>query len=35
MEVLGEIKSIIQSYMVGLLLETTSVAILNCIGLLF
>jgi predicted PurR-regulated permease PerM len=34
MEVLGEIKSIIQSYMVGLLLETGAVAILNCIGLL-
>ena len=34
MEVLGEIKAIIQSYMVGLLLETTTVAILNCIGLL-
>jgi predicted PurR-regulated permease PerM len=33
-EVLSEIKSIIQSYMVGLLLETTCVAVLNCIGLL-
>lgn len=34
LEVLGEIKSIIQSYMVGLLLETTVVAVLNSIGLL-
>lgn len=34
LEVLGEIKSIIQSYMVGLLLETTAVAVLNCAGLL-
>jgi len=33
-EVLHEIKAIIQSYMVGLLLETTCVAVLNCIGLL-
>ncbi|QRR03303.1 AI-2E family transporter [Dyadobacter sandarakinus] len=34
LEVLGEIKSIIQSYMVGLLLETTAVAVLNSVGLL-
>ena len=34
MEILGEIKSIIQSYMVGLLLETGTVALLNSIGLL-
>ncbi|WP_221394479.1 AI-2E family transporter [Dyadobacter sp. NIV53] len=34
MEILGEIKSIIQSYMVGLLLETGVVALLNSIGLL-
>lgn len=34
LEVMGEIKSIIQSYMVGLLLETTAVAVLNCTGLL-
>lgn len=34
LEVLGEIKSIIQSYMVGLLLETTAVAVLNSAGLL-
>lgn len=34
LEVLGEIKTIIQSYMVGLLLETSCVAVLNCIGLL-
>ncbi|WP_255717529.1 AI-2E family transporter [Dyadobacter fanqingshengii] len=34
LEVLGEIKSIIQSYMVGLLLETTVVAVLNSVGLL-
>lgn len=34
LEVMGEIKSIIQSYMVGLLLETTVVAILNSVGLL-
>jgi predicted PurR-regulated permease PerM len=34
LEVMGEIKSIIQSYMVGLLLETTAVAILNSVGLL-
>jgi len=33
-EVLHEIKAIIQSYMVGLLLETTCVAVLNCVGLL-
>ncbi|CAG5007556.1 Putative transport protein YhhT [Dyadobacter sp. CECT 9275] len=33
-EVLNEIKTIIQSYMVGLLLETTAVATLNCVGLL-
>ncbi|WP_031528227.1 AI-2E family transporter [Dyadobacter crusticola] len=34
LEGLGQIKAIIQSYMVGLLLETTAVAILNSIGLL-
>ncbi|WP_255716685.1 AI-2E family transporter [Dyadobacter chenwenxiniae] len=34
LEILGEIKSIIQSYMVGLLLETTVVAVLNSVGLL-
>lgn len=34
LEAMGEIKSIIQSYMVGLLLETTAVAILNSVGLL-
>jgi predicted PurR-regulated permease PerM len=34
LEVLGEIKSIIQSYMVGLVLETGIVATLNSIGLL-
>ncbi len=34
LEVLGEIKVIIQSYMVGLLLETTAVAVLNSAGLL-
>ncbi len=34
MEILGEIKSIIQSYMVGLLLETAAVATLNSVGLL-
>jgi predicted PurR-regulated permease PerM len=34
LEGLGQIKTIIQSYMVGLLLETTAVAILNAIGLL-
>lgn len=34
LEILGEIKSIIQSYMVGLLLETTAVAVLNSAGLL-
>ncbi|KQS23847.1 AI-2E family transporter [Dyadobacter sp. Leaf189] len=34
LEGLGQIKSIIQSYMVGLLFETTVVAILNSIGLL-
>ncbi|WP_255727466.1 AI-2E family transporter [Dyadobacter sp. CY347] len=34
LEVLGEIKSIIQSYMVGLLLETAAVAVLNSVGLL-
>lgn len=34
MEILFEIKSIIQSYMVGLLLETTVVAVLNSAGLL-
>lgn len=34
MEILGEIKSIIQSYMVGLLLETGVVALLNSVGLL-
>ena len=33
-EILGEIKSIIQSYMVGLLLETGAVALLNSVGLL-
>jgi len=31
---LGQIKAVIQSYMVGLLLETTAVAVLNCAGLL-
>jgi predicted PurR-regulated permease PerM len=34
LEILGEIKSIIQSYMVGLLLETAVVAVLNSVGLL-
>lgn len=34
LDVLGQIKSIIQSYMVGLLLETGVVAILNSVGLL-
>ncbi len=34
LEVLGEIKTIIQGYMVGLLIETTVVASLNSIGLL-
>ncbi|MCF2520576.1 AI-2E family transporter [Dyadobacter sp. CY351] len=34
LEVLGEIKAIIQSYMVGLLLETAVVAVLNSVGLL-
>ncbi|MCF0071361.1 AI-2E family transporter [Dyadobacter sp. CY261] len=34
LEILGEIKAIIQSYMVGLLLETTAVAVLNSVGLL-
>jgi predicted PurR-regulated permease PerM len=34
MEIVGEIKSIIQSYMVGLMLETGAVAVMNCIGLL-
>jgi predicted PurR-regulated permease PerM len=34
LEVLGEIRSIIQSYMVGLVLETTAVAVLNSAGLL-
>ncbi len=34
LDVLGEIKTIIQSYMVGLLVETTVVASLNSIGLL-
>ncbi|GAB3991802.1 AI-2E family transporter [Spirosoma daeguense] len=33
-EVLGEVKAVIQSYMVGLLIETTLVAILNSVGLL-
>lgn len=33
-EVLGEVKSVIQSYMVGLLIETSCVAALNSIGLL-
>jgi len=33
-EVLGEIKGIIQSYMVGLLIETAAVAGLNSVGLL-
>ncbi|GAB2566505.1 AI-2E family transporter [Spirosoma areae] len=33
-EVLGEVKSIVQSYMVGLLIETACVAALNTIGLL-
>ncbi len=33
-EVMGEIKSVIQSYMVGLMLETLTVAALNSIGLL-
>ena len=35
LDVLGEIRIIIQSYMVGLLLETTVVATLNTIGLFF
>lgn len=34
LEVFGEIKTIIQSYMVGLLLETSVVAVLNSVGLL-
>jgi predicted PurR-regulated permease PerM len=34
MEIVSEIKAIIQSYMVGLLLETGAVAILNSVGLL-
>jgi predicted PurR-regulated permease PerM len=34
LEGLGQIKVIIQSYMVGLLLETTAVAVMNSIGLL-
>jgi len=34
MEIVSEIKIIIQSYMVGLLLETGAVAILNSVGLL-
>ncbi|UFH53660.1 AI-2E family transporter [Spirosoma sp. KNUC1025] len=33
-EVLGEVKGVIQSYMVGLLIETACVAALNSIGLL-
>ncbi|AKD54622.1 AI-2E family transporter [Spirosoma radiotolerans] len=33
-EVLGEVKAVIQSYMVGLLIETACVAALNSIGLL-
>ena len=33
-EVLGEMKAVIQSYVVGLLIETTCVAALNSIGLL-
>ncbi|QIP15848.1 AI-2E family transporter [Spirosoma aureum] len=33
-EVLGEIKGVIQSYMVGLLIETVVVAVLNSVGLL-
>jgi predicted PurR-regulated permease PerM len=33
-EVMGEVKSVIQSYMVGLLIETSCVAALNSIGLL-
>ena len=33
-EVLGEVKAVIQSYMVGLLIETSCVAALNSIGLL-
>ncbi|WP_332368158.1 AI-2E family transporter [Spirosoma telluris] len=33
-EVLGEVKVVIQSYMVGLLIETSCVAALNSIGLL-
>ncbi|WP_266368927.1 AI-2E family transporter [Tellurirhabdus rosea] len=32
-EILGEIKAVIQSYVVGLLLETASVAALNIVGL--
>ncbi|WP_109673575.1 AI-2E family transporter [Dyadobacter jejuensis] len=34
LEILGQIKTIVQSYMVGLLLETAAVATLNSIGLL-
>lgn len=34
MEILAQIKAIIQSYMVGLLLETAAVATLNSVGLL-
>ena len=33
-EVLGEVKAVVQSYMVGLLIETACVAALNSIGLL-
>ena len=33
-EVLHEVKGVVQSYMVGLLIETSCVAALNCIGLL-
>ncbi|GAB3703400.1 AI-2E family transporter [Spirosoma flavus] len=33
-EVLGEVKAVIQSYMVGLLIETACVALLNSLGLL-
>ena len=31
-EVLGEVKSVVQSYMVGLLIETACVAALNLLG---
>lgn len=34
-EVLGEVKVVIQSYMVGLLIETACVAAMNSVGLLF